>query len=527
MTISHGEPVLTNDHRLAATVIRSVQVGGLRSTTPVKSCGADDFSYFASVWPSLMIFAGTGDALPRSPGLHHPQFAPPDTDVAQVATIMMLSYFGIVEDLLSDDTPALALEAPVDQPAPTIHPATDVIDQSSIRALIVSHLDNAGISRVKVLPQHKVASAGVQGATMSLSLGMLFSVDDHVSSIPALDATIGDLRAVPDMSAVAMLDHRQGLAWAPTDLLALDGVQHPTCQRSLLRQVDERARAAGLDFLVGMELEFTLFTGTKNEPELAHIGLGYGALPFFELEQWHLALLSALAGANVPVEQLHPEYGSGQLEISLAPRTPVKAVDDYVLARHVITRVSLAHGYLVSFAPLPVVGSISNGCHIHLSASRDGRNIFYDEATAEGFSAEAGQLIAGVLDHLDEGVALLGGSTLSFERLRPHNWAGAYLCWGTGNREAAVRYMPGLAGFGGQQSNIEIKCADPAANHYLAVAALIASALDGRDRHLDLPVEVTVEPDLLSARSRATVESVHFLLIWAPPWMRWRPAPSS
>lgn len=181
MTISHGELVLTNDHRLAATVIRSVQVGGLRSTTPVKSCGADDFSYFASVWPSLMIFAGTGDALPRSPGLHHPQFAPPETDVAQVATIMMLSYFGIVEDLLSDDTPALALEAPVDQPAPTIHPATDVIDQSSIRALIVSHLDNAGISRVNVLPQHKVASAGVQGATMSLSLGMLFSVDDHVS----------------------------------------------------------------------------------------------------------------------------------------------------------------------------------------------------------------------------------------------------------------------------------------------------------------------------------------------------------
>ncbi|GGL99100.1 glutamine synthetase [Nakamurella endophytica] len=378
-----------------------------------------------------------------------------------------------------------------------------LVDSSRIRALAVAHLDNAGISRLKLLPQHKVSSAGSKGATMSLSVGMLFSVDDHVNSVPELDATVGDLRAVPDMSAVALLDEQRGLAWAPADIRSLDGSPHSTCQRSLLAAVDARARQAGLDFLVGFEIEFTLFTGTKAAPVLAHTGPGYGMLPFLELESWHLDLLDALAIAGVPAEQLHPEYGPGQLELSLAPRPAVRAVDDYVLARQVITRVSQAHGLLVSFAPVPVVGAIANGCHVHLSATRDGRPVFHDPGQPTGFSPEAGHLVAGVLEHLDEGVALLGGSTLSFERLRPHNWAGAYVCWGTGNREAAVRYMPGAAGFGGEQSNIEIKCVDPAANQYLAVAALMGSALDGLDRRLPLPAEVQVEPGTLGEAERA------------------------
>lgn len=372
-----------------------------------------------------------------------------------------------------------------------------------VRALLVSHIDNAGIARIKLLPASRIAGAARKGATMSLSVGMLLSIDDHVTSIPGIDASVGDLRAIPDMSALAVLDPKRGLAWAPADLHALDGSTHRSCQRSLLRATSARAIAMGLDFAVGIELEFSLFSGTKAEPQVVHTGPGYGALPFYELEAYHLDLLAALEQAGVPAEQLHPEYGNGQMELSLAPRDPVRAVDDYYLARQIITRVTLAHGLLASFAPVPVVGAISNGCHIHLSARREGQNVFFDPASSTGFTQEAGQLIAGILRRLDEGVALLGGSTLSFERLRPHHWAGAYVCWGTGNREAAVRFMPGYAGFDGAQSNIEVKCADPAANHYLAVAALIGAALEGAADALRLPAEVTVEPGQLSAEQQA------------------------
>lgn len=368
-----------------------------------------------------------------------------------------------------------------------------------IRALMISHIDNAGISRVKVVPQPRVRSALTKGSTISLSVGMLLAIDDHATSTPSIDPTIGDLRGIPDEAALAWIDRERGLAWAPSDLYGLNGEPHPTCQRSALKRI---VRDAGFDFLVGMELEFTLFRGTKDEPEVAHLGPGYGTLPFFELESWHLDLLDALQVAGVPVEQLHPEYESGQIELSLAPRDPVRAVDDYVLARMIVTRVALQHGLLVSFAPVAVFGGVSNGCHIHLSAAGGGSNIFYDPERDSGMTAEAEHMIGGIVSNLVDGLVLLGGSTLSFERLKPHNWAGAYACWGPSNREAAVRYMGGFAGYGAEQSNIEVKCADPAANHYLAVAALIGAAVHGVRTQEPLPPAVRMDPAELSAEDR-------------------------
>ena len=379
------------------------------------------------------------------------------------------------------------------------------VDIRDIRALMISHIDNAGISRLKVIPQDRVPSALTKGSTISLSVGMLLAVDDFATSTTAIDPTIGDLRGIPDSSALAWIDEELGLAWAPSDLFALDGMPHPTCQRSALKRI---ANDSDYEFLVGMELEFTLFRGTKDAPELAHSGPGYGTLPFLELEAWHLELLDALRVAGVPVEQLHPEYESGQIELSLAPRAPVRAVDDYVLARMIVTRVALRHGFLVSFAPVAVLGGVSNGCHIHLSASASGSNIFFDPERESGMAEDAEHMVGGIVGNLVDGLVLLGGSTLSFERLQPHHWAGAYACWGPSNREAAVRYMGGFAGYGAEQSNIEVKCADPAANHYLAVAALIGAATEGVRRRTPLPAAVRADPAELTdaERTRLGVE---------------------
>jgi glutamine synthetase len=111
-------------------------------------------------------------------------------------------------------------------------------------------------------------------------------------------------------------------------------------------------------------------------------------------------------------------------------------------------------------------------------------------------------MTAGILGRLAESVALLGGSALSLARLQPQQWAGSFICWGTGNREAAIRFVPGLKGYEDRQSNIEVKCCDGSANQYLAVAALLAAALDGLRRQLRLPAEVTVDPGILDEAER-------------------------
>lgn len=382
---------------------------------------------------------------------------------------------------------------------PQSEPAPDL---SEVSALIISNLDNAGVSRVKILPSTKVEGAFGNGCGISKSVGVLMAADDHVTHSADMDAIVGDLRGLPDRSALTVIDREQGLAWAPADLVGMDGKAFATCQRTALKRVAAEWESAGLDASVAFELEFTLFRGTQEEPVLAHQGPGYGAAAFLLLEEWHLDVLKSLQSAGVPVEQIHPEYGWGQAEISLAPRNPVRAVDDYLLARLIITRVSRRHGLQVSYSPIAHPESATNGCHIHFSARNEKGNLFHDPVAPTQMTPAGEQMIAGVVGRLAEGTALMGGSALSMDRLQPEHWAGGFICWGTGNREAAVRFMPGLKGYEDKQSNVEVKCADGSANHYLAVAAILAAALEGYKRKLKLPQEIIVDPYTLSDTER-------------------------
>ena len=58
--------------------------------------------------------------------------------------------------------------------------------------------------------------------------------------------------------------------------------------------------------------------------------------------------------------------------------------------------------------------------------------------TAEGESA-----IGGLLAGLSAAQGILCGSILSGLRMQPGLWSGAYVCWGTENREASVRFLIG------------------------------------------------------------------------------------
>jgi glutamine synthetase len=383
----------------------------------------------------------------------------------------------------------------------TSNPKADM-DLQHVRALVISTLDNAGVSRVKVLPGPKVEGAFDNGCGVSVSVGVLLASDDHVTRSSEIDPIVGDLRGMPDRTAVAVVDKASGLAWAPADLVDMQGAPYPTCQRTALKRVAAEWGTAGLEVSVGFELEFTVFSGMQDAPVLAHDGPGYGAAAFLRLEAWHLDVLTALVEAGVPVEQVHPEYGRGQVEIALAPRSPVQAVDDYLLTRFIVARVSRQHGLHVSYSPIADSNTATNGCHIHFSARNGDGNVFYDAAAATQMRPEGESMIAGVLGRLAESSALLGGSALSLARLQPAQWAGSFICWGTGNREAAIRFVPGLKGYEDKQSNVEVKCCDGSANQYLAVAAILAAALEGFRDRLKLPAEVTVDPGTLSDAER-------------------------
>jgi amidohydrolase len=93
-SFTDGEPVLRNDARLAAVTEPELEAAGLRIAEPLRSCGSDDFSYYCSRYPCLMMFVGVGPGSAGAPGLHHPSFLPPDDAVADVAGVMLAGYLG-------------------------------------------------------------------------------------------------------------------------------------------------------------------------------------------------------------------------------------------------------------------------------------------------------------------------------------------------------------------------------------------------------------------------------------------------
>ena len=197
---------------------------------------------------------------------------------------------------------------------------------------------------------------------------------------------------------------------------------------------------------------------------------------------------AVLTSQYVVVDQLHPEYAAGQFEVSVAAADPVRAADDSVLVRQTIRAVSHRHGLRVSFAPSVVAGTVGNGGHVHLSAWRDGRNLF------DGFpGSEAGLAAAGILAHLPALLAVGAPTPASYLRLVPSHWAGVFACWGVETREAALRFVPGTTGRPGA-ANLEVKCFDLAANPYLLLGALVAAARDGLAAGKPLPEPITGDP---------------------------------
>ena len=70
VTITPAEPALVNDPRLTAACQPLLREAGFRVDTEFRSCGADDFSYYSAVVPSVMLFVGSGtDGEPASPAV--------------------------------------------------------------------------------------------------------------------------------------------------------------------------------------------------------------------------------------------------------------------------------------------------------------------------------------------------------------------------------------------------------------------------------------------------------------------------
>ncbi|HKC27149.1 MAG TPA: glutamine synthetase family protein, partial [Jatrophihabitans sp.] len=387
-------------------------------------------------------------------------------------------------------------------PEADVAEVVDELAKAGATMLVGAVVDMAGVARAKGVPIHRSATFHKTGMGASPTWN-LFCIDNAVLVTDRL-SVVGDVRLRADLTAARALG--EGFAWAPAEMFDQHGQAWPGCARGRLRHVQAALAAAGLDALIGHELEFVVTAG-DGAPLAATRWQAYGLGAMFGAEAFVADLESALGNAGLAVEQLHAEYASYQFEVSLAPATPIEAADSALLARLVISRVARRHGLLASFSPLPMAGGAGNGAHQHLSLSRAGVPLLSGGDGPHGLTAEGAAALAGIVRGLPQTLAVFAGSVLSSSRLQPGHWSGAYACWGLENREAAVRFCAATPG-NPHGANVELKCIDPSANPYLTSAMMLGLAMHGLTERAELPPEVSVDPARLDAPAAAAAEVV-------------------
>jgi glutamine synthetase len=371
------------------------------------------------------------------------------------------------------------------------------LEADGVTTLIGTVVNPAGLIHAKTVPLRRMGTFADPGLGAS-PVWHVFAIDQVGTVFGEKTGVVGDQRVRIDLSGLRILG--DGFAWAPGAFFNQDGSPDPYCSRGALSRVQQRLVDAGIDTLVGHEMEFVLVAPDGSRLP-AHMWAQYGLAGVLEFEGFVRDVTNAATASGVAIEQLHPEYGLNQFEISLSPLAPVAAADQLVLMRIIIGRVARRYGLRVSLSPVPFAGSVGSGSHQHFSMKRGETPLFSDGDGVAGMTTDGESAVAGLLAGLPEAQGMLSGSVVSGLRMHPGLWSGAYVCWGTENREAAVRYLIGGPS-NPQGANVEVKVIDPSANPYYATATILGLALDGIERKLPLPPETTVDPAKLTDDQR-------------------------
>lgn len=233
-------------------------------------------------------------------------------------------------------------------------------------------------------------------------------------------------------------------------------------------------------------------TGSESEPD-GRVNRGYkvkykgGYFPvppvdhFSELRD---DMVRHLTNAGLSIERAHHEVGTaGQGEIAVRYDTLLRSADNLMKYKYIVKNTAWAAGKTVTFMPKPIFGDNGSGMHVHQSIWKDGQPLFADEAGYAGLSDLARWYIGGILKHAPSLLAFTNPTANSYHRLVPGFEAPVNLVYSSRNRSAAIR-IP-ITGPNPKAKRMEFRCPDPAANPYLAFAAMLLAGLDGIQNRIE------------------------------------------
>ena len=308
----------------------------------------------------------------------------------------------------------------------------------------------------------------------------------------------------PDLDSYTLLPWRPQhgkVARLICDVYNPDGTPFIGDPRGTLKRALKKASDMGYSFNVGPECEFFLFQTDENGMPTTQTAdqAGYFDLgPLDHGESTRREICLALEQMGFEIEASHHEVAAGQHEIDFKYADALTAADRIMTFKFAVKSLAQKNGLHATFMPKPVFGINGSGMHTNMSLFKDGKNVFDDPKGELGLSKEAYAFIAGILTHMKGMAAVTNPLVNSYKRLVPGYEAPCYLAWSASNRSALIR-IPAARGMG---TRVELRCPDPSCNPYLELAVCLAAGLDGIEKGMTPPAEVTENIFAMSAEER-------------------------
>ena len=360
------------------------------------------------------------------------------------------------------------------------------VEQNKIKYIDLQFTDVVGVVKNVTIPAQELSDAITQGIWFDGS-----SIEGFARVAES------DMHLRPDLETFAILPWLNGeeaTARLICDVFTPDGQPFAGDPRAVLKRAVIQAAEMGFKFNTGPELEFFLLKPNADGsliPPIPHDSASYFDAPSDMAAGLRRQMTAALGAFGIQVEASHHEVATGQHEIDFRYSDALTTADNAVTFRLVLKIIAQLNGLYGTFMPKPIRGAAGNGMHVHqsLTFNATGKNAFSDPGDAHGLSKIAKQFIAGQLAHASGMCAVLAPLVNSYKRLVAGYEAPVFISWARINRSALIR-VPRASN--SESTRLEIRCADPSCNPYLAFAVMLVAGLDGIKRGLTV-TEATEE----------------------------------
>lgn len=317
-----------------------------------------------------------------------------------------------------------------------------------------------------------------------------------------------DMYLYPDMSTWLVFpwgaEHGK-VARVICSVQTVDGEPFAGDLRNNLKRVLKDMQKMGFkDFNIGPEPEFFLFktdeqgnpTQTVNDQENY-----FDMEPADRGEDCRRDIVLALEKMGFDVEAAHHEVAPGQHEVDFKYSDALEAADNIQTFKLIVKTIAKKYGLHATFMPKPLSGINGSGMHLNMSLfTQNGDNAFFDPEDERQLSQTAYHFLGGLMKHARAYTAVCNPIVNSYKRLVPGFEAPVYVAWSTSNRSPLIR-IPSDRGMG---TRVELRSADPSANPYLAIAAVLEAGLDGLRN--ELPAIHEVDENIYQMTSKERVE---------------------